>query len=68
MRTIIFWGLYWGHSILGNYRFVLNLKRVTLDLCFGSLSTSVEGLGLRLWEAGRNLGCHGTICSISRRR
>ena len=28
MRIIIFWGLYWGPAILGNYRLVIEFRIV----------------------------------------
>ena len=32
MRTIVFWGLYWGSPILGNYHFVEHIEVLDFDV------------------------------------
>ena len=33
IRTIIYWGLYWGPLILGNYHFILRERKFRQELC-----------------------------------
>ena len=62
IRSIVFWGLYWGPLILGNYHFDLKMKKLfwrgsSLELlqvwaCFGE---SLQREQLNVWVAQRNL-------------
>ena len=53
MRTIVFWGLYWGPLILGNYHLwiaVLGLRFRVSGVGFGvyGLGFGVQGLGFKV--------------------
>ena len=45
IRTIVFWGLYWGPPILGNYH--IRLRGL-------SLRFRISGLGLGSWDIAPN--------------
>ena len=54
MRITLFWGLYWGPLILGNYPFHVALA---FDLVVHSLSPEAEALSPKLYRGGcKNCG------------
>ena len=46
MRIVVFWGLYWGSPILGNYHIFLKIENRKLRY-FGGILYTKHHLGLR---------------------
>ena len=63
IRTIVYWGLYWGTLILGNYHFGVQQK--VRGLRFGALGLGFQGLGLRVPAFGFKDVLFGVVCFFS---
>ena len=58
IRIIVFWGLYWGPLILGNYlRWSLKSVKMTYIRLFESLGYFMDlGVGVWVWGATAHVG------------